>query len=165
MPCSMTVASFIAACLVPAFILSLALTALMRRIAPRLGLIDKPAARKVHTTPTPLGGGIAIWVAIAMPLIAGLIVVAVVQQGILPDDVVPEFAARYLPGISQQSGKLLGLLVASALLMLLGLADDARGLAWQCRLGAQTLIALACVILIDDLRLTLFIDMPIPTGA
>ena len=34
----------------------------LRRFAPQWGLIDQPnAARKVHTTPTPLGGGLAIW--------------------------------------------------------------------------------------------------------
>ena len=36
------------------------MTALMRRLAPRLGLVDHPNLRKVHVVPTPLGGGLAI---------------------------------------------------------------------------------------------------------
>jgi UDP-GlcNAc:undecaprenyl-phosphate/decaprenyl-phosphate GlcNAc-1-phosphate transferase len=31
-------------------------------------MVDHPAARKVHVTPTPLGGGLAIWLAVVMPL-------------------------------------------------------------------------------------------------
>lgn len=155
---------FLAASILPSFVVALVATAIVRRVAPRWGLIDKPAARKVHTAPTPLGGGIAIWLAITAPLIAGLIVVALVQYGILSQETLPEIAAPHVAGIIQQSGKLLGLLFASGLLMLLGLADDARGIPWQVRLGVQVLIATLCVLLIDDLRLTIFLNMPLFTG-
>src|SRR6187551_429355 len=94
---------FLAGATLPSFVIALIATAILRRLAPRWGLIDKPAARKVHATATPLGGGIAIWLAIALPLVAGLILVALVEQGILPDTVVPEFAAPHLPGVWQQS--------------------------------------------------------------
>ena len=47
-----------------AFILSLILTLLCRRLALRLGLIDRPAARKAHRRPTPLLGGLAMLLAI-----------------------------------------------------------------------------------------------------
>ncbi|MHB1423611.1 MAG: glycosyltransferase family 4 protein [Gemmataceae bacterium] len=40
------------------------LTALLIRWAPRLGLVDYPSERKVHTHPTPRGGGIAIFIAV-----------------------------------------------------------------------------------------------------
>jgi len=40
------------------------LTALLIRLAPLLGLVDYPSERKVHTQPTPRGGGLAIFVAV-----------------------------------------------------------------------------------------------------
>jgi UDP-GlcNAc:undecaprenyl-phosphate GlcNAc-1-phosphate transferase len=39
------------------------LTALLIRWAPRLGLVDYPSDRKVHTRPTPRGGGLAVFLA------------------------------------------------------------------------------------------------------
>src|SRR5580704_4102342 len=61
---------FVLACVVPSFVISLCMTAAMRAIAPRVGLIDQPAARKVHKVPTPLGGGIGIVAGVAIPLLA-----------------------------------------------------------------------------------------------
>jgi UDP-GlcNAc:undecaprenyl-phosphate GlcNAc-1-phosphate transferase len=49
-----------------AFVVSWLLTALLIRAAPRLGLVDHPAARKVHVTPTPKGGGLAIFAGFAV---------------------------------------------------------------------------------------------------
>src|SRR6476659_3929223 len=102
-------AVFLAGAALPSFFVSLGVTALVRRLAPGWGLIDRPAARKVHVTPTPLGGGIAIWLATVLPLAVGLLALALIQQGVVPRDLVPDFAAPHLAGIWQQSGKLLGL--------------------------------------------------------
>ncbi len=44
-------------------------TPLVRRLAPRLGWVDRPAARKMHTVPTPLLGGVAIYVAFVSALL------------------------------------------------------------------------------------------------
>ena len=41
----------------------------MRRVAYRLGIVDMPAARKVHTRPMPLMGGVAIYVAFIISLV------------------------------------------------------------------------------------------------
>lgn len=156
---------FVLVTTLPSFFVALAATAIIRHLAPRCGLIDKPAARKVHTTPTPLGGGIAIWLAIVLPLAVGLIGATLIQQEVLPQTILLAFAVPHVPGILQQSGKLAGLLIASTVLMLLGLADDARGVAWQWRLLVQTAVAALCVLLIDDLRLTIFLNLPLLTGA
>ena len=43
-----------------------ALTAALIRWAPRLGLVDYPSDRKVHTRPTPRGGGLAIFAAVSV---------------------------------------------------------------------------------------------------
>lgn len=43
-------------------------TPLARRIAPRLGVMDQPSARKIHTRPMPLLGGAAIYLAFVLAL-------------------------------------------------------------------------------------------------
>src|SRR5438874_3494774 len=57
------------------FVISLLATAAVRRIAPTIGFVDKPGHRKIHRISKPLGGGIAIFVAIAIPLVLGLLFV------------------------------------------------------------------------------------------
>ncbi|HZL15793.1 MAG TPA: undecaprenyl/decaprenyl-phosphate alpha-N-acetylglucosaminyl 1-phosphate transferase, partial [Verrucomicrobiae bacterium] len=43
-----------------AAILALVLTPLVRRIADRFDVLDRPEARRVNTSPIPRGGGIAV---------------------------------------------------------------------------------------------------------
>jgi UDP-GlcNAc:undecaprenyl-phosphate GlcNAc-1-phosphate transferase len=52
-----------------AFMVSLFLTPLVRGAAIRFGVLDQPNARKVHHTPTPLLGGLAIYAAVVLPLL------------------------------------------------------------------------------------------------
>ena len=59
---------FVLACVVPAFLVSVVTTGAMRVLSPKIGLIDQPAARKVHKAPTALGGGIGIWMGVVLPL-------------------------------------------------------------------------------------------------
>ncbi len=47
-------------------VLSMLLTELLIRRAPRLGLVDYPSERKVHTNPTPRAGGLAIFAAVSV---------------------------------------------------------------------------------------------------
>ena len=47
----------------------------MIRIAPRLGFVDKPGGRKTHANPKPLGGGVAMFIGFALPMLVGLAVV------------------------------------------------------------------------------------------
>jgi len=58
---------------IASFILSWIATFFIRRIAPKIGFVDNPGHRKIHSNPKPLGGGIAIFLGIALPLIAALI--------------------------------------------------------------------------------------------
>jgi UDP-GlcNAc:undecaprenyl-phosphate/decaprenyl-phosphate GlcNAc-1-phosphate transferase len=68
----------------------------------------------------------------------------------------PALAAEHLPGLLHQSGRLWELLAGGTVLMLLGLADDRRGLDWRLRLGVQTAVAVALVSL--GWRMSLFLD-------
>ena len=58
------------------FLLALATTYLLtpwvRRLAIRAGALDIPDARRVHTEPIPRWGGLAIYIGVAMGMLAGL---------------------------------------------------------------------------------------------
>ncbi|MDX2038003.1 MAG: MraY family glycosyltransferase [Isosphaeraceae bacterium] len=131
-----------------AFVVSERLTRLMRFVAPRLGFVDKPGGRKAHKAPTPLGGGVAIWMTTLIVLGAGAAVAAVV-----PDRLPPELAI-HLAGLFEK-GPLLGFVLGLAtLIMLMGLADDRVGLGWKLRIGVQTALSIALVA--SGVRITLF---------
>jgi UDP-GlcNAc:undecaprenyl-phosphate GlcNAc-1-phosphate transferase len=52
-----------------ALLLAIGATPLARRVAFALGILDQPAARKVHTSPMPLLGGVAIYLAFLAALL------------------------------------------------------------------------------------------------
>jgi UDP-GlcNAc:undecaprenyl-phosphate GlcNAc-1-phosphate transferase len=148
----------IAACVIPAFLISCGATAIVRRCAPGWGLMDQPAARKVHSVPVPLGGGIGIWLGVVVPIVAAQAVVwSATQtdwlQGWLPSDVV-----RQLSGFGLRSGQLWAILAGGTLLSIMGLFDDWRNLPWQPRLMVQLLVACGLVSL--GVRATVFVSAP-----
>jgi UDP-GlcNAc:undecaprenyl-phosphate GlcNAc-1-phosphate transferase len=98
------------------------LTAGLIRWAPRLGLVDYPSERKVHTRPTPRGGGLAIFGAVALTLALSSICNL-------------QFAFFNLQ------------FFLSLAIVLLGLLDDLRPLPWPVRLAVQLAVAALAVIL------------------
>ena len=51
-----------------AFALAATITPLVRYLAAKLGIVDRPSSRKVHIRPIPLMGGVAIYVAFIVAL-------------------------------------------------------------------------------------------------
>ena len=159
---------FILATAVPSFLVSLAFGFLVRKLAPRFGLVDQPGYRKVHTFPVPLGGGLAIWAGIVLPLFVGIVVLPnrpfyTLLEKVPQADSIVRLLQTHAGGIRQQSGDLLFLLVCATVLMLLGLADDRRGLDWRLRLAVQFAIA-AVVVFWKGWKLTVFVDAPALTN-
>jgi UDP-GlcNAc:undecaprenyl-phosphate GlcNAc-1-phosphate transferase len=118
----------------------------LRWLAPRVGLVDRPGGRKAHDGPVPTGGGLAIWIGLALPLGAGQALLAVLlttapSDGGLLGLLAESGVTAHFAGLWQQSAKLWMLLGGGAVLMVLGLADDCRGLDWRLRLAAQTAVA------------------------
>ncbi len=159
-----SIALFLAGSILPSLIVALLATYVIRAKASSWGLIDQPGERKVHTTPTPRGGGLAIWLGVIGTFAAATMVLVLATKIPAIESLIPEFARAHLSGIWSQAAKLWTLLAAATALMLLGLADDRGGLSWQVRLAAEFGIAAVCVWLVPNLRLTAFIDAPLVTG-
>jgi UDP-GlcNAc:undecaprenyl-phosphate GlcNAc-1-phosphate transferase len=153
---------FILAAVAPSLIVAFASAFLVRRWAPRCGLVDKPNARKVHTTPTPLGGGLAIWLGVFLPLLVGQMGLWLVTSGRIDATWLPEFARTHLGGLAAKSQGLWVLLGAATVMTLVGLIDDRWGLGWKIRLAIQFAVAAVCVTW-QDWRLTVFINQPVIT--
>lgn len=62
-----------AALFITALAISLLSTPLVRKLAIRWDVVDRPSDRKIHKTPTPLLGGIPIFLGFNVALVAGLI--------------------------------------------------------------------------------------------
>jgi UDP-GlcNAc:undecaprenyl-phosphate GlcNAc-1-phosphate transferase len=115
-----------------------ALTALLIRLAPRLGLVDLPSPRKVHVNPTPRGGGLAIFFAVlgtvALVRVVGPWAEPRTASGLDPRIVLRWPAPWDVPWL------------LATVLFLLGLADDLRPLAWPIRLLVHAGVAGAAVV-------------------
>ncbi len=134
---------------------SLGVTPIVRRLAPTLGLIDLPGHRKVHVTPTPRGGGIAIFLGVLIPsvlfLIAGLTGAGRQWEGL---NLLFESG-----GLADHRGQqLIAISIGAIVLFLTGLADDRWNLSWKFRLGLQ--LAVAVGVAAAGVRATVFVSQP-----
>ncbi len=113
--------------------LSYVLTPVVRRLAIRLRMVDRPDQRRVNTRPVPRGGGIAVAVAF---LLVAVGVVAVNDRLDLVE------TPSFLDG-----GQLLALLAGSAVAAVLGALDDYFDLRARYQLVGQIGLALGAVAL------------------
>ena len=110
--------------LIPAaFLLACPLTWLMRSIGVRMGQVDRPGERKIHHTPIPATGGVAIFLGVGLPLALGMLAVWFV-----PDASWPEQARPYLEGARGQTSMGVALLACLVVLHVVGWIDDRRAL-------------------------------------
>lgn len=149
---------FVLGCAVPAFGVSFVGTWFMRRMGPSWGLVDQPNARKVHVTPTPLGGGVAIWLGVTLTLAtAHLSVWLLLQADSLPE-FLPAELSQHLAGVVYRADKLWAILAAGSVLAVMGLLDDRRNLPWQPRLLVQLMIAISLAA--GGVSATVFVPAP-----
>jgi UDP-GlcNAc:undecaprenyl-phosphate GlcNAc-1-phosphate transferase len=158
-----------------AFAVSVAGTFLARRYARRLGLMDDPGHRKVHTVATPRNGGIGIFWGFAVPLLVAAAATPILLNNVeiggtitisnfsgTPEEFYQKFQEsvpltafgwqipypvfKHLPGARAHIPLLLTFLAATFLIHLLGLLDDRKAMAPWPKLLAQIAIAAALVI-------------------
>lgn len=89
----------------------------LQPLARRYGLLDYPAGRKDHAAPTPVTGGVAIFIGCAVAFVA----------------------------MQTHSQSLLAFSAAATLVVVVGLYDDLRDLRWQWRILAQAVAALIII--------------------
>lgn len=145
---------FLFSILLTSFVVSVCLTPLVRRCAPWLGLVDHPGHRKVHFTPTPMGGGIAVFLGMVAPL-------AVLFSGGLLNWSLPEslqLLTSNATAVDATRWQVLGIIAGGVLLFLTGLADDRWNLSWKLRLGIQ--VAVAVGVAAAGVRATVFVSQP-----
>ena len=149
---------FIAACFLPSLLVAALTTAAMRKISPMVGLIDRPAARKVHRTPTPLGGGVGIVLGVILPMgLAHLAVWLMVRNPSWQPEGFAQLGVNW-QGALAESPKLWAILAGGVVLSVMGLWDDLRNLPWLPRLAVQFLVAAGLVAF--GVRGTVFVPLP-----
>ena len=112
--------------LVVSSLIAFGLTPVLIRLACFLEVVDLPAGRKVHTEPTPLLGGVAIYTAFGISILANSIL----------------------------DGQVVAIMVGGTLLVVVGILDDVRGMPAGVRLLGQLLAA--GVVMQSGVVLTLF---------
>lgn len=117
-----------------ALIFSVFFTSLLRKICLRLGILDVPSGRKVHTKATPRLGGVAVIFAFILTLLFAFIVDVGFRDAF--------------------SSKVTGIFIAIILLISIGLRDDIRGMRPIIKLFVQ--IIMAMILFYSDLRIKIF---------
>lgn len=106
--------------------LSFFLTPVMRLIAQRFKILDVPAERKIHTEPTPLLGGVAIYTGVFVAFISNQVM----------------------------DNQIIAILTCGTVLVLIGLINDKREIPAKVRLLIQ--IAVTAIIINSGIIITLF---------
>ncbi len=138
-----------------ALLLSVPLTWFMRWIGHRAGAHDTaplPGQIKAPTRKVPNTGGVAIFLSIALPLLAGVLAVR-----LLPDLLISLAPAirPHLPGLQDSSSGVLWFLATLTVMHLLGLVDDRRPLGPMLKLAIMLGAAGTLVFTTDSRLLTM----------
>lgn len=92
-------------------------TPLFKKLALKFNILDTPDHRKIHKEPTPLLGGLAIYISVILGLVFNFL----------------------------NLGFLSGIVIGATIILIIGLIDDIRGLSAQARLIGQTIAALIMI--------------------
>jgi UDP-GlcNAc:undecaprenyl-phosphate GlcNAc-1-phosphate transferase len=144
----------------PAFLVSVFAVGWVARHAQRLGLLDRPNARKVHAKPIPLGGGLGIWAGLVAVFAVGTLATWMLSSNpVWMRWLLPENISMFVPGLVSRIGSIWLLIAGGSILMVLGLLDDRFGLGWKLRLLVEFGVASA-VVYGQHLQLTAYINAP-----
>jgi UDP-GlcNAc:undecaprenyl-phosphate/decaprenyl-phosphate GlcNAc-1-phosphate transferase len=142
------------------FALALILTPVFRRLSFRLGIVDQPnLERKIHKDAMPLLGGVAVFTAFAANLVLNYaVVMPLAAHWDLPFVDFPDIHP-YIEGAFRTGQKLFVLLAGGALMIALGMYDDAHDLKAGPKLLAQ--LGIAALVAGFGMRITVFIHNPL----
>ena len=134
---------------------------MVKGVAARRGFVAHPSADRYHRTAVPLGGGIAIFAAIAAIVLATVVAVKFLAgPGYL--DWLGESVVVHAAGFLNKVPQLLIVLAAMSVLFGLGLADDKKHLGPLFKLAVQFAVAIAAAAF-AEIRVEFFIENEIIT--
>lgn len=119
-----------------------------RRWCVRIGLVDDPGHRKIHDTPIPLAGGLAVLTGLLLPL---LIASALLRSDLFGDAT----TAPLLHGLSKRGWQLAAIVFGAAGMTVIGLLDDRHELKPAQKFSGQLLIAF--IVAWAGVRITMFV--------
>jgi UDP-GlcNAc:undecaprenyl-phosphate GlcNAc-1-phosphate transferase len=140
--------NFFAAAFAGALITSWLALPLWRRWCVRTNLVDDPGHRKIHDTPVPLAGGLAVLTGILAPLAAGAVLL---KLGIVQLSA----AGLITHGIDRRATELAVIAAGAVAITLLGMLDDRHELKALPKFAGQILVAVAVAAACK--RITLFV--------
>ena len=120
-----------------------------RRGCLRIGLVDDPGHRKIHDTPIPLAGGLAVMTGLLLPLLAAILTLKLNLLG-------AEAVDKLSYGLGKRAGQLAAIFVGALGMLVLGGLDDRHELRPAAKFSGQFLIAL--LVAAAGVRITLFVD-------
>ena len=141
--------------------LSLAFTAVVKRLAAHRGFVARPAADRYHRGTVPLGGGIAIFAAMASIILAVIIAVKFFAAA-GRFDWLGQSTTVYTEGFLSKINQLWLILLCISALFVLGLLDDKKRLSPGFKLAVQFAVALIAAAF-AEIRVEFFIESKIVT--
>jgi UDP-GlcNAc:undecaprenyl-phosphate GlcNAc-1-phosphate transferase len=120
---------------------------LWRHWCRRHGAVDDPGHRKIHTTPIPLAGGLAVMTGLLAALLGGTVFAFLHSSS--------GAMGLFQYGLGRRATQLLGITAGAFGMLLIGLRDDKVELQPAAKFGGQLLAALA--VAATGVRITLFV--------
>ena len=138
------------------FAVALPTTAIMRSLGHRIKALDGAGVAgqvKAAVRPVPNTGGLGIYLAVVLPMIAGILAITLG----LADRAVAMFPelARHLPGIMSKSTDAIALIAGLSVLHIVGVIDDRKPLGPFLKLAIMLAVTSAVVVITDSRLLTL----------
>ncbi|HMD53925.1 MAG TPA: MraY family glycosyltransferase [Phycisphaerae bacterium] len=155
--------------LIISLVLSLIGTEMVGRYSARLGLMDHPGERKIHSAPIPRSGGVAIFWSMALPIGVMVALAGLLKNPSILSKLPPSIQVN-VPGLLAHRPLAFVLLMATLAIHILGLRDDMKALSAPVKLFWQILIAAGLVIggeIIEPggFRILTMLDHLFPGGA
>jgi len=138
-----------------AFVLSFILTAIIRKVAARIGFVDRPGGYKCHERPMPFGGGIAVCL-VTCAIVLGAALLAQLWKHHPSSFPALEAIAEDIGLAAARLPLLLYILAGGLAMAALGLVDDIHPVRPVVKLILQFVIATS-VVVISGMRITAFV--------
>jgi UDP-GlcNAc:undecaprenyl-phosphate GlcNAc-1-phosphate transferase len=139
--------AFLAA-FVGGFVTTFATLPWWRRWCVRLGLVDDPGQRKIHSTPIPLAGGLAVLTGLLIPL-----ALAALALNFASGQISQSPSLGY--GLHKRALELAGIAIGAIGMTVLGVLDDKHELRPLAKFSGQ--LILATLVAASGVRITLFV--------